>query len=78
MASKLTCTCGKESVEVPSGITMGDISTRTNFRPVNSFVGETIWLCNDCYKKVHELALAILKIVKDENLYFLNLLNAAR
>lgn len=78
MAYKLTCTCGKESVEALPGTTMGDISTQTNFRPVNSYTGDTIWLCSDCYKRANELALAILKIVKDEYLYFPNLLNAGR
>jgi len=75
METRLTCTCGKESVEVnSSGITVGDISSRTKFIPILSYTGEVTWLCRDCYMRVHALSLEILKIVRDENLYFPSLL----
>ena len=70
----LICPCGKESSPVESGITVGNTALKTNFMPVMNYAGEITWLCGTCYDKAHQLALEIHKIVKDELLYFPNLL----
>jgi hypothetical protein len=70
----LSCPCGKKSIEFKNG-TLGQISGQTNFRPVLSDSERIItWLCDGCYPKAHELALALHAIVKDKHLHFFNLL----
>ena len=74
---QLTCPgCNKKSKEFLPTATIG-IGARikeTGFRPVSSHTMQFTWICADCYKKIHELALEIHKIVKDEYLFFTALL----
>ena len=69
----LTCTCGKISSSFDTN-NVGEIRTQTAFFPLFSNTGGLNWLCGDCYEKVHQLALAIHEIVKDEFLHFGSLL----
>ena len=69
----LTCTCGKISSEYKEG-NLGDIRAQTAFVPIFSNTGAIHWLCDDCYEKVHQLALEIHEIVKDDFLHFGSLL----
>ena len=69
----LTCPCGLRSSEVNSS-NMGGMHIQTNFMPIMSNSGHVTWLCSSCYERAHKLALELHEIVKDEHLFFLNLL----
>ncbi len=70
----LACTCGKKSGELDGNESTGKKRDKTGFGFAPTLEGEIIWLCPDCYKKVHELATSIHGIVKNEFLYFSALL----
>lgn len=57
-----------------SGASVGTIVKNTGYSPVMSHAGDLHYLCVTCALKVKNLAKQINDIVKDENLYFPNLL----
>lgn len=68
------CKCGVISQEFTrGGSNLGDIARQSGFCFLMMTDGTTQWLCQDCYKKVYEHALAIKEILKSDrgHLYFI-------
>ena len=68
----LVCTCGKK-VET-MGRNVGEVMKETSFHPLFSYTGSMIWFCPECFRKIHEVALVIYAIVKDEYVSFQGML----
>ena len=74
----LTCRCGRRSKEFDDCGSVSDTAQRSGFMFVASHTGGLIWLCRECYEKVHRLAKQINEIVKDEYLHFTSLLRSIK
>lgn len=76
MKRTLTCPgCGKKATAKETGGNIGKIHKQTGYEPLSTHRGEFVYLCPDCYDIVHEHALVIAEIVKNEYVYFPRLLN---
>ena len=72
---KLRCNgCDIVSPEFANTASVGVMADATTYRPVYTHDTGLLWLCQPCYKQCRALAKEILKIVKDEQFYFPNLL----
>lgn len=65
--------------ETPSGPYLetnqvGHIHDATGYHPILSYEGSILWLCPVCFNKASFHALELMKIMKNKNFYFPNLL----
>ncbi len=67
------CTCGNSS-QIPVHGTVGYWIEMSGFHPIMTYLGPFVWLCPDCYRIIHANAKNIMRIVKDDHIYFPDLL----
>lgn len=80
MSNSVKCPCGKTfelSDDVHRGM-LWEARVQSGFIPVLTHEMKTIWLCPYCYDKAHAAALVIMDVVKDDSLYFPNLLRTKK
>ncbi len=73
LTKTIHCTCGNSS-RIPASGAVGAEMEMSGFHPIMTHTGNFVWLCPDCYRIVHADAVNIMRIVKDDHLYFPSLL----
>jgi len=77
MSKTIKCkNCEKDSKYTINNccINIADVYDKTDFKYIMSADGGSLFLCNECYNKVQELAKQILDIVKEEDIMIGDLL----
>jgi hypothetical protein len=73
-AMQVKCPCGVISKKINRSGSVGDTTKEAGFFALLTYIGDIIYLCPKCYKEAHGLAMKLLAIAKNKNLYFPNLI----